>query len=330
MMQRMPVRGEYSMVSQLGRPTGLLAIVLLLLNVACAKSVETCFDETVTAQDYQCALKYDGLRRTFRAHLPSGYDPSRPAPLVFAFHGGIGTGKFMERHTGLNAVANENYFVAVYPDGYHRTWNAGACCEDAMRKNVDDVGFVRAMITELSKKLSINHQRIYATGFSNGSMLSHRLACDLSDRIAAIATVSGVIMMPPCAPADEMSVLVIHGTEDPRSLWAGGLGAKDPDKGVRDSIPVTMDRLYDRYHCAAGDTVFLQQNAVTCTRRDCSNGAEVGLCRVEGGGHQWPGAEAIWPDKLGPVNQDISASRVIWDFFAAHSQRARTESASLQ
>ena len=199
-----------------------------------------------------------------------------------------------------------------------------------MRNNIDDVGFVRTLITELSKKLSIDQQRIYATGFSNGSMLSHVLACELSEHIAAIGAVDGVIMVPPCTPEAAMSVLVIHGTADPRSLWAGGLGAKNPDKGMRDSIPVTMDRLYDRYHCAAEDKVFLQQNAVTCIKRECSNGAEVGLCRVEGGGHQWPGAEAIWPEQLGPVNKDISASRVIWDFFAAHPKRAPTESASLR
>jgi polyhydroxybutyrate depolymerase len=234
----------------------------------------------------------------------------------------------MQRSTGFDEVADENGFVVVYPDGIRRTWNAGGCCETAMRENVDDVGFVNAMIDSLSEKLPIDPRRIYATGFSNGSMLSHRLACELSDQIASIAAVSGVIMIPPCTPESAVSVLVMHGTDDPRSLWEGGVGDKNPEKGVRESIPVTMQRLQDRYDCATTDRTFLQKNAVTCTERQCTGGVAVGLCRIEGGGHQWPGSKAVWPDRLGPVNTDISASRVIWEFFAAHPKPAVAEQAA--
>lgn len=299
-----------------------LALFVTLLGSACAKPVEKCFDGPTKTEDYQCALEHDGLRRTFRVHLPSGYEASRPAPVVLAFHGGGGTGRFMKRHTGFNGVADAHYFIAVYPDGFHKTWNAGGCCEDAMREQIDDVGFVRALLDSLDNELSVDPLKVYATGFSNGSMLSHRLACELPQRIAAIAAVSGVIMVPPCHPGEAVSVLVIHGTKDPRSLWEGGLGDKDPAKGVRESIPVTMAHLYERYQCAAAEQTFLQRNAATCTARACADGAEVALCRLEGAGHQWPGAKALWPKRLGPVNVDINASEVIWDFFARHPKRA--------
>lgn len=295
-----------------------LFALLAVFGGACAKPVEQCLAGPAQGVDYQCSLEHDGLVRKFRVHLPQGLDRTRPTPVVLAFHGGGGTSRYMKRNSGFNALADRHGFVVIYPDGYHKTWNAGACCEDAMRANIDDVGFVRRLLADLGRQVAVDPWRIFATGFSNGSMMSHRLACEMSDKLAAIVAVSGVIMVPACEPGEAVSVLVMHGTADPRSLWEGGLGDKDPSKGVRDSIPVTMDKLNTRYQCAAPDRTFLQRNAATCTERSCAAGNTVGLCRLEGAGHQWAGAKALWPNRLGPVNTDISASQVIWDFFAAH------------
>lgn len=284
--------------------------------------LDACFGSGVLQPgDYDCSLRSGGLKRTFRVHLPAGYQAAQPAPLVLVFHGGLGTGRYIQKQSRMNPVSDRHGFIAVFPDGLHRTWNAGGCCEEAMRSNIDDVGFVRDLLDALQARLAVDPRRVYATGFSNGSMLVHRLACDLPDRFAAIAPVSGVIMVPECPGRQAVSVMVFHGTADPRSLWQGGLGDKDASKGTRESIPVTMDRLQHRYACVAQPTVMLERGAVICTTYpQCRQDVEVTLCRIEGGGHQWPGGEAVWPDRLGPVNTDIAASELMWQFFRRHAR----------
>lgn len=283
--------------------------------------LDSCFGTGVVRPgDFDCSLRSKGLKRTFRVHLPPSYEATRANPLVLVLHGGIGTGRYIQKQSRMDLVANRNGFIAVYPDGLHRTWNAGTCCEEAMRSNIDDVKFVDDLLTALQARLAVDARRVYATGFSNGAMLAHRLACELPKRFAAIAPVSGVIMVPECPSPNGVSVMVIHGTADPRSPWAGGLADKDPTKGTRDSIPTTMDRLQRRYGCVGEPRVSFQRGAVTCTNRpQCREDVEVKLCRIEGGGHQWPGGEAVWPDRLGPMNTDISASELMWQFFQRHT-----------
>ena len=284
-------------------------------------AAETCFGSgTPTPGNYDCDLRSTGLKRTFRVHLPPAYDGRQPTPLVVVFHGGIGTGRYIQKQSRMDPVSDRHGFIAVYPDGLYRTWNAGGCCEEAMRRKIDDVQFVADLLDTLETRLAVDRARIYATGFSNGAMLVHRLACELPGRFAAIAPVSGVIMVPECPGREALSVMVFHGTADPRSLWEGGLGDKKAEKGIRESIPVTMNRLQTRYNCAKETQTTFQRGQVTCsTYPQCRQGAEVVLCRIEGGGHQWPGGDAVWPDRLGPVNRDISASELMWQFFERHA-----------
>ncbi len=273
----------------------------------------------IDAGDERFSVTVDGKKRNFLVHIPTHYKPDRPTPMVLVFHGGLGTGKNIKKQSRMDEVADREGFLGVYPDGLFRTWNAGGCCEEAMRRNIKDVAFVSTIIDRMEKDFCIDKRRIYATGFSNGAMMAHRLACELSERIAAIAPVSGVIMMSQCVPERPMPVMVLHGTKDPRSLWEGGLGDKDPSKGVRDSIPETMRKLYTRYGCPAREQTTFKRGAVACVSREpCRGGSEVTLCKISGGGHQWPGGEAVWPNKLGPLNRDVSASDLMWQFFKRH------------
>jgi polyhydroxybutyrate depolymerase len=300
----------------------LLAAALALAAAPSVAAGEGCSGRSASPTgDYDARLEFDGVERDYRVHVPPGYDPTRETPVVLVFHGGLGTGRFIQKQSRMNPVSDEEGFLAVFPDGLRTTWNAGGCCEYAMRQNVDDVGFVAALLDRLAEDYCVDPSRVYATGFSNGAMLAHRLACELSDRIAAIAPVSGVIMVQDCAPPRPVPTLVFHGTADPRSLWEGGLGDKDPSKGVRDSIPTTMEKVHQRNTCTLESReTFLAKGAVTCRRSvDCGTAREVALCRIEGGGHQWPGGEPVWPRRLGPMNEDIAASRVMWDFFSRHA-----------
>lgn len=304
------------------RAIGFFGLALILTSSTVAAEATCPSMAVVPPGDFEKEINSGGRARHYWVHVPPGYTARNPLPVVLVFHGGLGTGKYIRKQSRMTPVADRHGFLAVFPDGIKGTWNAGGCCEVAMRQNIDDVGFVANLINQLQTDFCIDSQRIYATGFSNGSMLSHRLACELSDKIAAIAPVSGVIMVPECHPKEPVSVMVFHGTADPRSLWEGGIGDKDPSKGRRDSIPTTMDKLYRRYQCGSTKPS-LRKGAALCSSTQCNGGAEVSLCRLEGAGHQWPGGPGLWQSKLGPVNYDISASELMWQFFSKHPKRSR-------
>lgn len=279
-----------------------------------------CSDKKPTPPgDYEFSIEHGGLERDYRVHIPPRYDARVPAPVVIVLHGGYGTGKYIQKQSRMNEAADREGYIGIYPDGIARSWNAGGCCGPAMERKLDDVGFIARLLDQAQGHYCIDPRRVYATGFSNGAMLAHRLACELSDRIAAIAPVSGTPMVSSCTPKRPMSVLIFHGSKDPRSLWDGGLGDKNPNKGVRPAIPAVVNTLSSRYHCAQSEAQVYAQGEVRCSaRRACDGDEEIQLCRIEGGGHQWPGGEPVWPGKLGHTTTDISASAMMLEFFKRH------------
>ncbi|MBK7973426.1 MAG: hypothetical protein IPK07_09155 [Deltaproteobacteria bacterium] len=130
-------------------------------------------------------LAHGGRERRVLVHAPAGVGQAGPAPLVLAFHGGLGTAKAMRRQSLLDRVADRERFIVAYPEGIGRfrdrmlTWNAGSCCGYAMRMNSDDVGFTLAILDEVARRWSVDAARTYAVGFSNGGMFSYRLACEV-------------------------------------------------------------------------------------------------------------------------------------------------------
>ena len=146
--------------------------------------------------DHTRTLKVGDLDRKYMIHISKQYDSKTPMPLVLSFHGGGGNAESMVRFCGLNDKADEAGFIVVYPSGTGRlekllTFNGGNCCGYAMQNNVDDVAFVRALLDDLATVANIDSKRVFATGMSNGGIISYRLASELSDRIAAIAPVGG-------------------------------------------------------------------------------------------------------------------------------------------
>ena len=129
------------------------------------------------------SIYFDGMYRTYQLHLPSDYDGSQNTSLIIAMHGGFGSGTQLEIQSQLSVKADEENFIVVYPEGVEsllniRTWNAGGCCGYAMNNNIDDVGFINALMDTLISNYSIDTLRIYATGMSNGAFMSYRLACE--------------------------------------------------------------------------------------------------------------------------------------------------------
>ncbi len=270
--------------------------------------------------DHQGELTVDNLRRTYRLHIPRSYDSRQPTPLVLAFHGRLGTGKQMEKLTNLSGLADKRGFLVAYPNGVGRSWNAGHGTGKAEAQGVNDVKFTGRLIDSLGQTLNLDGRRVYATGFSNGAVFVHRLACELPEKIAAIAAVAGT-MAPPiartCQPHRPVAVLQIHGTADPIVLWEGG---RTKGGGFVESVAATIAGWVARDGCAAQPEVSDIGGGVSCeSYRPGLKAARVMLYRVEGGGHTWPGGYQYLPKKVvGDTNRSWDASEAIWDFFLSH------------
>lgn len=250
--------------------------------------------------------------RSFRVHVPASYDPTAPTPLVFDFHGYTMTALTQETMTRFTAKSDTAGFVVVHADGTGAVqgWNAGACCGTAASTGVDDVGFVDAMVAELSARLCIDPKRIYATGFSNGGFLSHRLACERAGVFAAIAPVSGVNGMATCAPSRAVPVMHFHGTADTVVPYAGS-----PALGF-EAAAATVTAWAERDGCTEAPVETFDQGDARCVAtRGCAGGAEVVFCTITAGGHTWPGG-GFFPG--GHISTDLSATDAMWDFFVAH------------
>jgi polyhydroxybutyrate depolymerase len=252
-----------------------------------------------------------GTQRRYLLHVPPAYDASVPMPLVLAFHGFTDNASAMVGMTHYNEVGDQRGFITAYLDGIGNSWNAGSCCGVALAGGVDDVGFVKAVIDELSQSLCVDERRVFASGFSNGGFLSHRLACELSDRIAAIAVSSGQQAMPTCTPGRPVPVVQVHGTADPIVPYAGNPALGFP------STQSTIDGWAMRDGCGAGTTTVAQQGSVTCVGRDgCGAGAEVILCSNEGGVHEWVGGGTAWTAAGPPPG--FNTSEYFADFLLRH------------
>lgn len=265
--------------------------------------------------------------RSFRVHLPPGYAPGRAAPLVLMLHGGGGSAlQLQTQSSNMDEIADREGFITVYPEGTGAlaTWNAGLCCGRAVEEGVDDVAFVNALLDHLEAELCVDRRRVYAMGMSNGALLSHRLACELSHRIAAIAPVAGTIGVTDCAPARPVAVMQIHGTSDGHVPWNGGVGCGLARVSFI-SVPDTMERWRVLNACGANQDEVLVQGDGRCTAYvGCT--APVTLCAIEGGGHSWPGgvpkSGVVDCPADGPQSATFSASEAAWRFFADNPRRS--------
>ncbi len=273
----------------------------------------TCTGKPAASGDQDWTIDAGGLKRIAHVHVPKSYDPGKAIPVVLNFHGYSSNADQQILLSHMNEKADATGFVAVHAEGTGtpQSWNAGLCCGQAVQNMVDDVGFVKKILDELDAKLCIDKKRIFATGMSNGGFLSHRLACELSDRIAAVAPVAGVNGLSSCTPTRPMSVHHFHGTADTVIPYNGGGATNAP------GVIATMDGWAKRSNCRLPARQTTKRGDVTCVTYDgCDAGAEVSLCTIDQGGHTWPGGTPVPP--LGKTSTDIKATDEMWDFFTRH------------
>ena len=271
-------------------------------------------------------LNVNGVQRTYLVGVPA---KRSPMPLVLVFHGGGGRGRGMVRLTGFDDLADRYGFVVVYPDGLRRQWNDGRL---PFNNGADDVAFVSALIDRIAQDYPIDRKRVYATGMSNGAMFSQRLGCELADRIAAIAPVSGNMpsaLAPTCRPARPVSVIEINGTDDPLVPFAGG-NVISPRMGTVLSSPDTVAFWAKVDGCRHDPTstalpAIAPPDGTSIVREvfgGCRAGTAVTFYRVNGGGHTWPqGLQYLPRSIIGPASRQLDASDTIVRFFLAHEMR---------
>ena len=271
-------------------------------------------------------LSVDARERSYLLHMPR--KPTRPLmPVVLALHGATSNARLMRNFCGLNEKAEEAGFLAVYPNGTGNTqtvltWNAGDCCGYAVQHNVDDVGFVLALLDDLASIVPIDQRRIFVAGMSNGAMMAYRLAAECADRIAAIAAVAGPMAIDDPQPVRPVPVLHIHGTEDEFAPYHGGRGSRSAYGRHYRSVADTIAAWVRVNGCVPTPTTIAEPSAVAdgtrIVRSDYVGSAGVTLLTVEGGGHTWPGRPPL-PALLGVSTRNLDANDAIWEFFRAHA-----------
>lgn len=295
-------------------------VVIILIALAASLVFRHFQAEAGGPGDRSGTIEANGRTRSYLVHVPARYDGKSPMPLVVVLHGATQSAAGVERMSGMSTKADKENFLAVYPTGTSRyghfpTWNAGNCCGYALQNHVDDVAFLRALISKLERDYTVDPGRIYFTGISNGAMMSFRVACELADQVAAIAPVEGAQNVE-CNPSALVSVLIFHGTADRLVPIEGGstpfqVGPRRSDTSAADTI-----------------TFWVKKDGCSPTPRhqetkefdldiysDCKDGAGVVLYAIQGGHHMWPGVRMS--------HNDVPATDIMWEFFAHHPKPER-------
>lgn len=310
-----------------------IILIIILANLLFSGCIRRIPDDPNTSVK---SIKFEGLTRSYRIHVPPNLDNSSDAPLVFVLHGGGGNGEGMEEQLtefGFNEFSDNYGFIVVYPDGIERHWNDGRknVTYSAHQQNINDVGFISALIDIISLEYSIDSNRIYSTGISNGAMMSFRLACELSEKIAAIAPVAGAMPLDLqyiCQPSKPVSALIISGTEDPLVPWEGGeITYNNRKLGKVLSVPDTVSYWVGVNNCTKNpDISWLPDsdpNDGTTVKVEIYNHStkniSIILYQIEGGGHTWPGGNQYFAvSRIGKTCRDFDANEAIWQFFSSH------------
>jgi polyhydroxybutyrate depolymerase len=282
------------------------------------------------------SIKIGDRTRTYLLYAPPNVPAGKKLALVLALHGGGGNADSVKTDSRFHELAAKRGFLVAFPNGYEHNWNDGRGIPDwpAHRENVDDVGFLSALIDHLVATRNADPRRVFATGISNGGLMSLRLGCELAGKIAAIAPVARTMpvkMAEGCRPSQPMPVIFFLGAADPLVPFAGGdqvirshrtptlSGAATGEKWARLNgcgMTPTRAEVPEAADPSQGMTV----------RREvysgCKSGAEVVAYVLEGAGHTWPGGHArLTEAQVGKVNPKLNATEIIWEFFERHARK---------
>ncbi len=296
-------------------PFVLAACVMLHSYVSAQDNTNAALRESIASGEYN---------RTYALYRPAGWDKLKAMPLVILLHGAGGDAGDMEQLTGFITIAEREKFVLVYPEGMNQVWNDGR----GRNEDVNDVAFIRRLIDFMLTEYRIDSNRVYVAGMSNGGFMTMRLACELSDKIAAVAAVAATVdsaVDANCQATKAMPVMLITGDKDRLVPVNGGIVPRLPHS-VLLSHSALARKWALRDSCkmlpVITDLPELRHDGTTVTKTVYSggrNGAEVISYLIGNGGHTWPGGYQYLPAMLiGKTTHDLNASEAIWNFFKNH------------
>jgi polyhydroxybutyrate depolymerase len=249
---------------------------------------------TIAKGDTNKTLSVGGMSRAYIVHVPSSYTGNSAVPLVLDFHPLGGSAAQERMSSGFNALSDQNGFIVAWPDGIDDAWNVGPCC--TISRDVDDVGFAKAVVAEIKSTACIDAKRVYATGFSMGGGMSHYLACHAADIFAAVTPSAFDLLeenVGTCSPSRPISVLSFRGTSDTLVPYAGG--ASNPPNGCCPPVHfLGAAGTLDRWKTFGGCTGSPTTSGSTQTYSSCAQGVQVGLYTIQGGGHAQGPAGTAW------------------------------------
>ena len=298
-----------------------ISLALLVFLRGCVKDDSPPATGTFRVTD---SINVDGLERSYLLNLPPDYYSGNNFSLVIALHGGGGSAAQFESSSLLTQKADAAGFIIVYPNGVKsdgvlkaQTWNAGACCDYAAANNIDDVNFIRQLIRTLLVKYKINPRKVYATGHSNGGMMCYRLACELSDKIAAVAVnACTMVTTETCNPTRPMPVLHMHSVKDEHVPYLGGQGGGIGTVNLRLAPVDSVLNVFSSFsRCVNTGEVITSNNNYTFTQwSGCDNEVSIKLYLTQDGGHAWPGG-LPGSGMADTPSTAIVANDLLWDFF---------------
>ncbi len=337
--------------------TGILLIILILLGISdilnnnnnnnnnnsINENNQTYFN--LEERNHDFTIMYEGLERNYLVYVPKSYNSQIPTPVVLAFHGRGGNSKDGPRFFQIEKLADKENFIVVYPQGtgeidlltnkIRGQWNVGI---SGRNLTYDDVGFVSLLISKLKKDFNINENRIHAIGHSNGALMAHYLACELSNEIASIA-VGGAhgINMTFCNPNRPVSILHFQGLQDLCSPTEGG------SCGCVHIVPenswecASLDEFIENWlrinKCLdKKEKVYENATAICYKYSECENNEEIKVCTIGNMGHTWPGNDfgveicnnqnsvlcKYWIKMVGNISNDIQGNEMFWEFLKNH------------
>jgi len=311
----------------------LVAVLVILTSLSCRTSNVPSVSEDAKSAIRKTLLFQNRLRNYF-LHLPPAEKMNKPMPVLFNIHGGGGKAKTTPGFTfyRFNEIADKEGFIVVYPDAVDKNWNDGRS-ENLKPENrdVDDVGFIVEIINRLKADYTIDEDRIFTSGISNGGFMSTRLLCDRADLFRGGAILTATLSeeyLSECQPSQPVAVLLMNGTDDPLVPYDGGMIRLVNKSKTRGEVISTDDYLEfwkDRNSCEIDTTIKLPNSdkrddstVSLTTYKNCDEGGALRFYKVNGGGHTWPGGKQYLPKKMvGTTNRDINACDEIWKFFSS-------------